>query len=145
MGYSNTNKLTILRYPSFGEAVLLCEKCNHETSVTGDLFCSKCGNQLVGLTRYLDMKDIIPKFRDYSEFASMCIDNEGKPEESFSQTIVDDLVKFSLEYPDGVFQVDITWDQGFDAPPTRYYIQNGKQHSCEAKFQFESFDVKKLK
>lgn len=144
MGYSNYSKLKVIKVPVFERIGTICSICEENYSKES-VFCSKDGNKLSPSKILEPITNIIELFRGFSDNAAHLINNDGSSEESSSNTIVEDLIKFSKNYPDGVFEVDIDWDQGFGEPPSRYYVMNGRKQDCKLTMIFDKFDEKKLK
>lgn len=147
MSYNNCATVTVVNYPVETEEVKLCPTCKTIYRDDEDMFCTKDGAKLEPHKIHSRVKDIIKRFRDYSDEVAFAIDDKGKTENPSSSAgaIPDILKKFSSNYPEALFQVDIDWDQGFGDPPSRYYIQNGKKQDCKTKVIFDEFDPTKLK
>jgi len=111
----------------------------------GTKFCSEDGTELHGSSEMVEVKDVISKFLDAYPDCATYINEDGSTEECFGNTIEGEVKEFSNEYPDALFQVDVRWDGGYDEPPTRYYIRGGKIQTCKATYQFEDYDMEKLK
>ena len=139
MSYNNTATIETINIPIETKEVMLCSKCK-ESYDTDDKFCKKDGSELEPNKLHSRVKNSIQLFREYSEIAKSVIDNDGNSSgEGFSNVheICDDLKGFSKNYPDGIWQVDITWDQGFGDLPSRYYVMNGKIQQCEVEMKYE--------
>ena len=140
MSYNNYFSLKVLETPKASKSQPSCPTCN-EPHQEGDKFCSKDGSKLVYYNLDYPILDVISKFREFSDEANSFLANDGSSGESGSgHNIVKDLIKFSIEYPNGLFQLGVEWDSGFGDPPSRYYIKNGKSQSCTAEYKFEKYD-----
>lgn len=144
MGYSNYFKLTVVNQPTENKEAMVCVTC--ETSYSMDKrFCPKDGSPLEHKTLDVPVEDIIERFRNESEEAAALLQPSGHSEETGSgYDIKEDLVKFSKKCPDGLFKMDVTWDNGFGDSPSRWYIKNGKIQDCEVETIFEEFNENKL-
>lgn len=148
MGYNNTATLKVITKPSIIRSVKFCEQCNNIYENLQMEFCPKDGQKLILKEVTSEVTDIIVRFREFSELADGLLKDNGKSSgEGYSNAsfIVRDLKKFSQEYPNGLFQVEITWDQGFGETPSRYFVQNGKSQECKVQVIYDEFDSKKLK
>jgi hypothetical protein len=147
MGYDNKVSVTVLNYPNTCAKMNVCPKCSNVYDLDVK-FCGKDGTELNETKVYSRVKDIIAKFLEIFTENTFLIDKTGRSTGQGSsdvESIVKHLTAFSKEYDAALFQVDITWDQGFGDPPTRYYIQNGKKQKVDAVLTFEPFDKTKLK
>jgi hypothetical protein len=148
MGYDNTATLKVITTPTITTPVKICIKCNSIYKDSQINFCSKDGQKLEYTFETSEVSDIIPRFRKTFEMANLLLNDIGESSGmgySNAFDIVDELKKFTNDYSDGLFQVDITWDQGFGDPPSRYYIQNGKSQECNLQMIYDDFDFEKLK
>jgi len=145
MSYHNKHKLMVLK-PSIlsSEPSMQCRNCMTHYPLDA-VYCSKCGNMLGKSSQEVEVKDIIKLFRAESASADYLINNSGGVNETGSGNIKEDLIIFSKSHPTALFQLDITWDQGFGDPPSRYYVQNGKIQESKTKLVYDEFDSNKLK
>jgi hypothetical protein len=147
MSYDNTANLKVLNFPNTSTKMNICPKCSNVYDLDVK-FCGKDGTELEEKKVYSRVENIIREFLGEFPENNYLIKDDGKSTGQGSSNVEDliqNLKNFSKKYPDGVFQVEITWDQGFGDPPTRYYIQNGKKQKVDAVLSFEPFDKTKLK
>ncbi len=141
MGYSNSFELSIR-----GDAkvmVQFCEKCN---GVRTGKFCSDCGELLIDKLVDVDEIKIFDELRKDSEECAFLLDEDGSSyEEGSGYSINDDIQKFSRKYPNIVFELNTTWDIGFDDAPSRDFYKNGKHQTTKTKVIFEDFNEFNLK
>ena len=143
MGYNNKFSLRLCG----GEKTINIIHCPQCGNTNEGKFCQDCGTQMVMKEEIIDVDiSIIDEFREYSINASYLIDSVGDPHDTGNgYSLVDDLVKFSLNYPDTLFELLCEWDSCFGDPPSKEYIKNGKKYTEVAKIVFDDFDENKLK
>lgn len=145
MGYNNTSTLKVITYPMVALEGMKCYKCYKDYPKATN-YCQDDGEKLSPAEGGREYKEIIEIFRQESDVASFTLDNNGNESgEGSSDTILDDLIKFSKKYPGGLFQIDTTWDQGFGDPPSRFYVRNGMHQDCKLEMKYEEFSYEKLK
>lgn len=148
MGYSNYVTVKVIEKPVIEEPIKRCINPNCIKAHPMDLyFCGRCGSQLEETVMDVEIDDVIARFREYSDEAAFALEDNGKSGEPSTNAgaIPDILKKFSKEYPNALFQVDIDWDQGFGEPPSRYFVKEGKMQECKTRLIFDEYDPQKLK
>jgi hypothetical protein len=134
-----------LKNPPTTKSVNFCTNC--VCQIDSGKFCPQCGTELIKKDITVDCtNDIISEFRKDSEDANYLLRNDGSTECTGSgHTIENDLLKFSKKYSTVIFELLATWDSGFDDPPSKFYILNGKIQRAKTKVIFDEFDITKLK
>ena len=139
MSYENSFCLKIL-----GETTrpsLFCPVCKQMKS---GKFCSECGTTLEMIQLPVDKNDIIKELREFSDDCAFLLDEKGNTHESGNGYTIDkDIQRFSLRYPNLIFQLDIGWDSGFGNEPSRYYFKNGEKQDVNTKIVYDEpkFDL----
>ena len=145
MSYENKFNLKMVGNPQVQIPVSYCPSCD-STYKHGTKFCNKDGVKLEDGVDTEPAEGIIAEFRDMFDDSAHLIDDDGKCENpSGGNGINDDLKEFSKVYPVILFQLDVTWDNGFSDPPSRYYFKNGLMQDCKTTVTFEEYDESKLK
>ena len=87
---------------------------------------------------------VFEEFREFSEGAAYCLNNDGSSEESGKwYDAKEDLTEFSKRYPYLVFDLYVEGEETLDA--WHLYVQNGKSQLANAIIDFPPFDLSKLK
>jgi hypothetical protein len=145
MSYENKFTL-ILKNTTLTNTV---KQCPEDKTVFDDksVYCNKCGTELESVDKVYDAtENIIKTLRENSDDANYLLNEKGGTNCCGSgHRITNDIKKHSSLYPTVLFILDIVWDSGFNEPPSRYYLKNGKIQQANAKLIFDDFDESKLK
>jgi len=143
MSYENRFSIKVINTSTEKKGSMVCPE--HGTAYPmGTKFCPEHGTKLEEKVATVPVEDIISKFRETTEDAYL-IDDSGDTERAGSgYAIQEDLVKFSMQYPDAIFQLNVKPDAGFDSGPERYYIKDGKTQTCGSVTTFDEYDENKL-
>ena len=137
MGYDNRFSLKLK-----GEVTKPAKYCPACVEEKDGNFCNICATPLSIREVPVDKKDIINELRTFSDDCAYLLDEkEGHSNETGSgHEIENDIKKFSVNYPNIIFQLDCDWDSGFGNPPSRYYFKNGVKKDAKAKVIYKDPD-----
>lgn len=133
MGYDNSFRLKIIGEST--KTVPYCPSCNSEKQ---GRFCPDCGTSLELKDIPKDTKEIVSELRKSNDDSHYLLNEKGGGNNSGSGGEIKDEIKtFSKKYPNIIFQLDCTWDSGFDSPPSRYYFKNGMKQDAKARMVYD--------
>ena len=90
-----------------------------------------------------DSRGIIEELREYSDAASLALDEDGDTNESCKwYDHLQDMTEFSKRYPDHVFKLIGRGEENQDI--WIEYYKNGKSQVCKAIIRFDEYDESKL-
>lgn len=143
MAYSNFFTLKLIGNTT--TTVLVCsKKCS--TDLKTGKFCDNCGAVLSEITIPINQHQIIDDLREFSYECHYLLDEDGTSySDGSGNNIEEDIRKFSVKYPNVIFQLDGEYESGLEENPSRDFFKNGKHQTTKTIITFEKFDESKLK
>jgi hypothetical protein len=111
MSYHNTVSVKVINIPIVTKEQMLCPKCKL-IDEDGGKFCKEDGESMIPHNHRYRLKDSIRRLKEVGQSSAYLLSNDGSSTGEGSgdaEKVCDELKKFSKNYPDGIWEVNITW------------------------------------